>query len=249
MFYDMQKVLNAVKNCAFKCLAENATVSAATPYPCKTQLLKRIYLKSERSVFTSDNNGHRRITSSLVKNRIVTIGFKRRTTSPVLDHFNIQHRDDIKNIKYYMDKKNNLLNSTHAHCRVTSIKHTNLYENKTVKKMHNGDEGSSMNSDRADNSIKSDKADNNHDDNFVDMTSPLSEWSNWTYYTNNKKRDPTKNTNDVISEDNIHSRLFFESNNQFDFLPRKLYGLLHRRHIKLTNVKCFNSPNDTIPRK
>ncbi|XP_018302163.1 DNA mismatch repair protein Mlh3 [Mycetomoellerius zeteki] len=81
----------------------------------------------------------------------------------------------------------------------------------------------------------------------INMISPLSEWSNWTYYTNNKKRDTTRNIN-IFPENDIRSRQFFErNNNQFDFLPRKLHGLLQHRHVKLTNVKCFNSPNDTIP--
>lgn len=249
-FYDMQKILNAIKTCAFKRLAENATVSAPIPYSCKTQLL-RIYLKSEKSV-SSNVNGRKNVTSSLIENR-VTIGFKggETTSAIVTDHVDTQHRDNnTESIKCYMDKKNNVLNSTR--CQITSMKHANLCEEKAVKKTHNGDDkvrGSSMN-DVARNSIKSDKAYNNHDNNnFVDMITPLSEWSNWTYHTNNKTRDPTRNTNNVISENDIRSRLFYESNNQFDFLPRKLHGLLHRRHVKLTNVKCFDSPNDTVPCK
>jgi len=37
MFYDIQKILNTIKNCAFKCLAE-LTVSTVTPYLRKTQI-------------------------------------------------------------------------------------------------------------------------------------------------------------------------------------------------------------------
>lgn len=241
MFHDMQKILNAVKNCVFKCLAENA---APIPYSCKTRLLKRIYLQSEKSVSSNDINGRKNVTSSLIKSRV---GFKgRRSTSTIVtDHLNAQHRDDnIGSVKYYTDKKNDVSNGTQ--CQITSVKHANLCEERAVKKMHDGDDraqGSSMN-DMADNSIKSDEAYNNDNNNFIDMISPHSEWSNWTYHT-----APTKNMNAVISENDIRSRLFFESNNQFDFLPRKLHGLLHRRHIKLTNVNCFNSPNDTIPCK
>lgn len=254
MFHDMQKILNTIKNCVFKCLAEKATV---TPHLHKMQLLKRIYLKSENSVFSNDINGyHRRknVTPSLIRNKVVMIERRKTTSRIVTNYFNKQHRDNnIGSVKYYMDKKNNVLSS--IDCQITSIKRTNLGEDNAIKKMPNGDarvQGNSMNIDITDNSVKSDKADNCHDgnnNNFTDMISPLSEWSNWTYYTNNKKCNPTRNVNDMFSENNIRSREFFESDNQFDFLPRKLYGLLHRRHIKLTNVKCFNSPDDTIPCK
>ena len=125
------------------------------------------------------------------------------------------------------------------------------YENKAMKKMHNDIykmQENSMNFDIANNSIKSDiiYCDSNNNNHTINMISPLSEWSNWTYYTNNKKRD----TRNIFPENDICFRQFFErNNNQFDFLPRKLYGLLQHRHVKLTNVKYFNSPNDTIPCK
>ncbi|XP_071577185.1 DNA mismatch repair protein MutL [Temnothorax nylanderi] len=224
MFYDMQKILNTIKNCAFKCLAEEAAVSAVTPYLCKTQLLKQIYLKSERSVFSRNINGRKNVSSLVIRNKVVMTGFKRKKISSTIitNSFNKQHRDD--NVE---SRRNNVLNS--IHCRIASI--TNLCE--VVEKVHNDIDkmqGSSMN--LTDNSTKSDKTYNYYDDNnnnSINMISPLSEWSNWTYYTNNKKRDSARNMN-----------------NQFDFLPRKLYGP-QRYNVKLTNVKCFNSPNDTIP--
>ncbi|XP_024876264.1 uncharacterized protein LOC112457442 [Temnothorax curvispinosus] len=241
MFYDMQKILNTIKNCAFKCLAEEAAVSAVTPYLCKTQLLKQIYLKSKRSVFSCNINGRKNVSSLVIRNKVVMTGFKRKKISPTIitDSFNKQHRDD--NVE---SRRNNVLNS--IHCRIASI--TNLCE--VVEKVHNDVDkvqGSSMN--LTDNCTKSDKTYNYYNDsnnNCINMISPLSEWSNWTYYTNNKKRDSARNMNNTFSENDIRSRQFIESNNQFDFLPRKLYGL-QRYNVKLTNVKCFNSPNDTIP--
>lgn len=256
MFYDMRKILNIIKNCVFKCLGEEATaVSAITPYSRKTQLLKRIYLKSERSVFSYNINGRKNITSSMMKKKIV--GFKRKQITSVIiaNYFNKQHKEcNNESIKYYTDKTDNVLNN--IHCQIASIRHTNFCEDKAVKKpVYNGVDkmqSGSMNFDTKDNSTKSDQAYNYHDgnnNNFKSTISPLSEWSNWTYYTNNKKRDPARNMNEMSSENDIRYRQFFESNNQFDFLPRKLHCLLQRRHVKLTNVKYFNSPNDTIPCK
>lgn len=257
MFYDMQKILNTIKNCTFKCLAEEVTVSDVTPYLCKTQLLRRIYLKSEKSVF-SDINGRKNITSSMIENKIVTIGFKKRKiTSTIIStkYLNKQHkRDDNIKIPNHIDKEKNVLNSIQCQIDVASIKHTNLCKDEAIKKEHNGidkTQGSFMNFDIIDNCTKSDKVYNYYDDNnaFVNMISPLSEWSNWTYYTNNKKREPARNSYNTFSENDIHFRQFFECNNQFDFLPRKLYDLLQYRHVKLTNVKGFNNPNDMIPCK
>lgn len=259
MFYDMQKILNTIKNCTFKCFAEETTISAVTPYLCKTQLLRRIYLKSEKSIFNNDINGCKNITSSVIKNKIVTIGFKRRkiTSTVITKYLDKQHKrdDNIEIPNYYIDKKDNILNSIQCQIDVASIKHTNLCENKAIKKRHNGvdkTQGSFMNFDITDNYTKSDEVYNYCDDNnntFVNMISPLSEWSNWTYYTNNKKHEPARDSYNTFSENDIRSRQFFECNNQFDFLPRKLYDLLQYRHVKLTNVKDFNSPNDIIPRK
>lgn len=256
MFYNIQKILNTIKNCAFQCLGEKATVSAVTPYSCKTQLLKQIYLKTEKFVFANDINRCKNVTSSMMKSRMIMLE-RRKITSTIIstDYFNKQHRsDNIKTANCYIDKKNNdVLNSIQHQIDFTSVNRANLYENKVMKKMHNDvykTQGNSMNFDITNNSIKSDKIYcGNSNYHTINMISPLSEWSNWTYYTNNKKRDTTRNIN-IFPENDIRSRQFFErNNNQFDFLPRKLHGLLQHRHVKLTNVKCFNSPNDTIPCK
>ncbi|XP_011882576.1 PREDICTED: uncharacterized protein LOC105570181 isoform X2 [Vollenhovia emeryi] len=257
VFHDMRKILNTIKNCVFKCLAQEATVSAVTPDLCKTQLLKRLhlkrfylkrlYLKSEKSVFLNDIDGRKTVKSSVIKNKVVTIGCKRRkiTSTIITNYRNKQH--NIEKIKYYINKRKNILKS--IYCHVASTKRTNLCKDKIVNKMHNSVEKMQESSTNLCTVDKSGKAYNFHDDsdnNVVNVISPLSEWSNWTYYTNNKKRDPVSKRNDIFAENNMRFRQCFESNNQFDFLPRKLYGLL-RRHDKLTNVKCFSSPNDTIP--
>ncbi|KYM98135.1 DNA mismatch repair protein Mlh3, partial [Cyphomyrmex costatus] len=94
MFYDTQKILNTIKNCAFQCLAEKATISA-TPYLCKTQLLKQIYLKTEKSVFVNDINKCKNVTSSM-KSRMLMLE-RRKITSTIIStkYFNEkQHRDD-----------------------------------------------------------------------------------------------------------------------------------------------------------
>ncbi|XP_011165155.3 DNA mismatch repair protein Mlh3 [Solenopsis invicta] len=245
MFYDMQKILNPIKNCIFKSLAEEATVSAITPYLCKTQMLKRIHLRREKSIF-NNINGRKNVTFSIIKNKIVTIGFKKRNiTSTIVssNYFNKQHNtdDNIETVKHYIDKKHNILSNIHQ-TKVT-IKHMNLCVDDGIKKMHNNNDetqGSSRNLRITDNLVKSDEVSNYRNDNsnnFVNMISPLSEWSNWTYYTNNKKRDSTRNMIDIHPKIDMH---------QFNVLPRKLYGFLQHRHVKLTNVKSFDSPNDTI---
>jgi len=256
MFYDTQKILSAIKNCVFKCLAAEARVSSVTPYLRKTQLYKHIYLKSEKSVLNNNINGR---TPSMIRNKVVTIGFKRRkiTSTIISNCFNKQHNrsDNIEATSYYIDKRNSVLNSIRCRINVASVKRTNLCEDKAVKKMKNSVDKAQANLidfNITDDSAKSDKAyncrnDNNND--FANVISPLSEWSNWTYHTNNVKRDPARNSYEVFSKNDVRLRQFFERNNQFDFLPRKLHGLLLHRHVKLTNVKCFNSPNDTIPCK
>ncbi|XP_011692278.1 PREDICTED: uncharacterized protein LOC105452664 isoform X2 [Wasmannia auropunctata] len=267
MFYNMQKILNVIKNCAFKCLADEAVVSI--PYLCKkTQLLKRTYLKIEKSVFnngingryqgtTSENVQGKNVPYSMMRNESAMISVKRRKITSTVTSTNCFNKqpinDNTEAASRYIDKRNNILNNIRCQVNVASVKRANLYEDKAVKKMRNGvDEMQRSSMNVTDNSSKSDKNHNHrNDDNndFTNMISPLSEWSNWTYYTNNEKRDSAKKMNDTFSENDIRIRQLFERNNQFDFLPRKLYGLLQHRHVKLTNVKCFDSPNDTIPRK
>ncbi|XP_011882577.1 PREDICTED: DNA mismatch repair protein MLH3-like isoform X3 [Vollenhovia emeryi] len=145
VFHDMRKILNTIKNCVFKCLAQEATVSAVTPDLCKTQLLKRLhlkrfylkrlYLKSEKSVFLNDIDGRKTVKSSVIKNKVVTIGCKRRkiTSTIITNYRNKQH--NIEKIKYYINKRKNILKS--IYCHVASTKRTNLCKDKIVNKMHN----------------------------------------------------------------------------------------------------------------
>ncbi|XP_028050316.2 uncharacterized protein LOC105837862 [Monomorium pharaonis] len=241
MFYNMQKILNAIKNCIFKCLAEEATVSSIIPYLYKTQLLKQIYLKREKSVFSNDINKHQNITSSMIEKKIVLIGFKRkRTTSTNYLNKQCKINDNIETVKHYVSKRHNALTNIHCQTDVTATKRTNLCVDKDIKTIHSIDkmQESSMNLDITDDSGKSNKVLNCHENNnLVNTISPLSEWSNWTYYTNNKKHDFTRNMNNIFRKNEIP---------HFDFLPRKLYGFLQHRYVKLTNLKSLNSPNDTI---
>jgi len=208
-------------------------------------------LKTEKSVFNNDISGRKNATSSIMGNKIVTIERKKITSTIISTNYLKRHNIDnnIEAASCYTDKRSNVLNSSRCQIDVASIKRANLYEDKTIKMMPNGvdkTQSSSMNFGVTNHSTKFDNRDSNNND-FVNMISPLSDWSNWTYYTNNKKHNPTRD--DIFFENGIlRSQRFFECNNQFDFLPRKLYGVQHR-HVKLTNVKCFNSPNDTIPCK
>ncbi|XP_067207210.1 DNA mismatch repair protein MutL-like isoform X2 [Linepithema humile] len=208
IFYDMQQILNNVKNCVFKCLSED-TSSAATPYLCKTQLLRQIYLKSERSVFNNNNiNEHNEnITSLMTEDKIVRIDFERKKiTSTIVTNYSVKQRnknDDIKAASCHIRKKNS------SRCRI-NIASTKLHAEENLCK---------------------------------DVVSPLSEWSNWTYYTNTKERRSARNMCDTSKN---NTRQIFKCAEQFDFLPRKLHGLLQYRHAKLTDVKCFNSPNDAL---
>lgn len=254
IFYDMQKILSNIKNCMFKCLTEETTICAATLSDlCETQPLKQIYLKAEGSIFDNNINGYNKNVISLKEKKVVTVGLKRkRITSTIVT--NKRHNKESNNMKIIncAEEENNVSNNQ---IDIASTKHTNLCKNKITKKMHNDNDRTSAiftNLVATNDFVESRKTCNYHNDNDNDvgnMISPLSEWSNWSYYTNNRERNSAKNVSDKFSKKDIRFQRLFNYTDQFDFLPRKLHGLLRHRHVKLTNMKCINSPNNTISRK
>ncbi|KYM85164.1 DNA mismatch repair protein Mlh3 [Atta colombica] len=131
---------------------------------------------------------------------------------------------------------------------LTSMKRAS-YENKAMKKMHNDIykmQENSMNFDIANNSIKSDTiyCDSNNNNHTINMISPLSEWSNWTYYTNNKKRD----TRNIFPENDICFRQFFElvencQHEQIVVHPCKLKQKLCEFRLSQASLKCIKIIN------
>lgn len=237
IFYNMHKILNDIKNCIFKCLANETKICAAISDFYETQpLLKQVYLKFKNKNITKEN-------------KVATIGLKRKriTSTIVINKRLNKESNNMKVVDYEAEENIN------SQIDIASTKHTNLYEDNIKKIYNNVNKTPSFTNLAATNDfIESRKTCNYHDDNdndFGNMISPLSEWSNWSYYTNNKQRDSAKNVSDKIFQKDIHFPRFFNYADQFDFLPRKLHGLLRHRHVKLTNVKCFDSPNNTISRK
>lgn len=252
IFYDVQKIINNIKNCAFKCHAEKTTICApAISDLCETQLLKQIYLKSKGSIFNNKINGYNKNVISLKENKVVTIGIKRkRITSTIVT--NKRHNKESNNMKIVNYTEEGNIN---RQIDIASTKRTNLCEDKIIKKMHNNVDrtpASFTNLAATNDFIESRKTCNYHDGNdndFGNTIAPLSEWSNWSYYTNNRERNSAKNVSDKISKKDIRFQRLFNYVDEFNFLPRKLHCLLRHRHVKLTNVKCFSSPNNTISRK
>lgn len=254
MFYDMQKILSNIKNCTFKCLTEETTnCVAALSDLCETQLLKQIHLKAEGSIFNNNINGYNKNAISLKGKKIVTIGVKRkRITSTIVTNKRHNNENNNMNIINCAEEENNVLNSQ---INIASPKHTKLCKNKITKKIQNDIDRTPTtftNLATTNDFIKSRKICNYHDGNdndFGNMISPLSEWSNWSYHTNNRECNSAKNISDKFSKKDIRFQRLFNYTDQFHFLPRKLHGLLRHRHVKLTNVKCINSPNNAISRK
>ncbi|XP_070525171.1 DNA mismatch repair protein MutL [Cardiocondyla obscurior] len=255
MFRDMQKILNIVKSCDFKCLVEEATTSVVTPYLCETQLLKQMHFISKRFVFRDDVDRCKTATSLVMKNTMIDFKKQKITSTTITNCCDKQNEDNnIESVKYRTDEKEEILNG--ICCQMVSLKRTNLFKNTAEKVIDKNDKAQeySTNVSAADNSFESKEAYNccnSNNDDFINKISPLSEWSNWTYYTNDKKHDSARIVNNVFSENNTRSRQLFEVNqnvnqNQFYFLPRKLYGLL-RCNVKLTDVKYLYSLDDTIP--
>ncbi|XP_072756685.1 uncharacterized protein [Anoplolepis gracilipes] len=247
MFYDLQKILNSIKNCTFKRITKETTISALSDL-CETKPLNQMYLKSEVSIFNNKINDKNVI--SLNGNKVVTSGLKRKRTITSTIVTNKQHNKESNTMEIVncAEEENRGLNSQ---ADIASTKHTNLCEDKITKKMHSDVDrmpGTFTNL-AVTNDVNEPREIYNHpdgnDNDFGNMISPLSEWSNWSYHTNNRKCNSAKNLSDKVSKREGFQQLFNHTD-QFYFLPRKLHGLLRHRHVKLTNVKCFNSPSNTI---
>ncbi|XP_070151918.1 DNA mismatch repair protein MutL [Polyergus mexicanus] len=250
IFYDMQKILSNIHNCIFKCLTEETIICAAAALfdLCETQSLKHIYLKAEGSIFNNNINGYNKNVISLKERKVVTIGPKRKRITPTIVT-NERYNTESNNMKIIncAEEENSVLNNE---IDIASTKHTNLCKNKITKKMHNDIDRMPAifaNLAATNDFVESHKICNYHDGNDLEnMISPLSEWSNWSYYTNNRECNSAKDVSDKLSKKDIRFQRLVNYTDQFDFLPRKLHGLLRYRHVKLTNMKCINSPNNTI---
>jgi len=262
MFYNTQKILNNIRNSVFKCLAEQITNYTAIPYS-HGKLVKQIRLKSKRFIFHGDINTRNKNLTSLGQKNIM-IGSKRRKTVPSIvtnyASFNEWHKkyNNVKSINHYKakytEKEKHLLNNIEHQTENIFTKHTKLYEKAFMDKIYNNFDKVQkicVNS-IANNSTEFDKYyDKNHyknSNNCAEISSPVSVWSNWSYYTNEKKCNSSKNINNTFSKNNTHSQELFKYVKQFDFLPQKLCNLLQYR-VKLTNIQCLNSPNNMISRK
>ncbi|XP_029170743.1 uncharacterized protein LOC114940311 [Nylanderia fulva] len=236
----MQKILNDINNCVFKCLTEETKICAAAISNLHvTQPSK--HLKFEESIFNKMNGYNK----NLKGNKVITIGLKRKKITSTIATNNKRPNKENDNMKITDCAAEGNINNQ------IDIASTNLCEGKITKKIHNNvnrTPASFINFAATNDCIESRKTCNYHDNDndSENMISPLSEWSNWSYYTNNRQRDSARNISDKIFQKDIHFPRFLNYIDQFDFLPRKLHGLLRHRHVKLTNVKSFDSPNNTI---
>jgi DNA mismatch repair ATPase MutL len=264
MFYDTQKILNNIRNSVFKCLAEQITNHTAIPYSHGKLARQITHLKSKRSAFRNDMNKRNKNLTPLMKQKNFMIDSKRRkavsSIVPNHVHFDECHNkhNKIKSINHYIakytKKERYLLNSIEHQTENIFTKHTELYEKAFRDKIYNNVNKvqKSFANSIANNCMEFDKNyDKNHynnSNNSVEISSPLSVWSNWSCYTNEKECNSSRNINDTFSKNNMHCQELFKYIKQFDFLPRKLCNLLRYR-VKLTNIQCLNSPNNTISRK
>lgn len=250
LFDDIQKILSAIKNCAFECLGEK-TAASTSPYLREEHLPRRITSESKSSVFDDDINGHEEIVTSLTKKKkIVTIGFERKRiiSSIVTKRFSkgLNKINNIEAVSCCTERQDGRFNDIQRQKNIISAKPTKLCEDKPAKETCNDVDKTLTNYiNRATINNCVDKIYDNK--NSVNIISPLSEWSNWTYYTNDKERNAVRNINN--HKDNMSSQRLFRCTENFHFLPRKLSCLLLRRHIKLTNIKCFSHPDSVISRE
>lgn len=245
MFYDMQKILNNIKNCTFKCLAEETTIFAAALSDLReTRPLTQMQLNSKDSISNSKINEYNKNVISLKENKVVAFNLKRkRITSTIVT--NKRHNKETSNMKIVNFAEGNIV--LNSQVDIASTKHTNnLCEGKITKKIYSNVDGTSAtftNLAATNNFVESRETCNDHDgkDFGKDFAiSPLSEWSDWNYDTSDK---------DKVSKKDINFQRLLNCTDRFNFLPRKLHGLLRHRHVKLTNVKRFDSPSNTISRK
>lgn len=243
IFYNMQKILNNIKNCTFKCL-EKTTIFAALSDLRETRPLTQMQLNSKDSISNSKINEYKNVTS-LNENKVAAFNLKRkRITSTILT--NKRRNKETNNMKIinFAEEENVVLNNQ---IDIASTKHTNnLCQGKITKKICSNVDGTSAtftNLAARNNFVESRETCNDHDgkDFGKDFAiSPLSEWSDWNYDTSDK---------DKVSKKDINFQRLLNCTDRFNFLPRKLHGLLRHRHAKLTSVKRFDSPSNTISRK
>ncbi|XP_011257759.3 uncharacterized protein LOC105252183 [Camponotus floridanus] len=245
IFYDMQKILNDIKNCTFKCLKETAIFAAVPSDLRETRSLTQMQLNSKDSISDNKINEYNKNVTSLKENKVVAFNLKRkRITSTIVT--NKRHNKETNNMKIinFAEEGNIVLNSQ---IDIASTEHTNnLCEGKITKEIYSNIDGTSAtftNLAATNNFVESRETCNDHDGKDFGKNSaisPLSEWSDWNYDTSDK---------DQVSKRDINFQRLFNCIDRFNFLPRKLHGLLRHRHVKLTNVKRFDSPSNTISPK
>lgn len=242
MFRDVQEILNSIKTWTFNCVAVKTTVSASTTYPNDAQLLKQICLKPEGSIFNNIDGCVKNITSLMRKHKIIT-GIKRKTTtSSLVTAYSDKRRKKTSDIKIVNHQSNQL--------DITCAKYKRSLEDQITKKSHNNiDKIQTYVNNPAitnDSANKTSDHHNSENDDFANNISFCSEWSNWTYYSNNNERNSVRNVQDAFPKEDARYQQLFECIRPFDFLPQKLYNLLQYRQGKITNVKYVNSSNSTI---
>lgn len=193
MFRDLRRILNNIKSCVFKCLAENAA--------------GQLHLEPEK--IRNTNDGRNKSVAAWSGRKFVMIGVKRKKIASTIA---------INTCDSQRSKDNSSATEAKVAKTCSPIK------------------------------TESDKRCNYEDNPEVNAISPLSEWSDWTCVTSDRNRNSAKNSRDEFPKTDVQLR-FFKRPDQFDFLPRKLHGLLQYRHVKLTNVKCFNSLKTMISSK
>ncbi|XP_025159457.1 uncharacterized protein LOC109504700 [Harpegnathos saltator] len=249
MFRDVRKILNNIKACSFKLVAKETTIPAGTTYSRDTQLLKQIHLRLETSIFNNTCGRSKNITPLTRGHKIIITGIKRKMTTSniVTTYFNKRwnRSDDIK----ATDHQSNKLD-------IACAKYKKSRESQLTKKSHI-DVDKNINSSHKTQThcrnlaIESNSADkigddrNSKNDDFASDISLCSEWSDWSYCSNNKEANSVRNVQDTFSKTDERYQRLFEYTRQFNFLPQKLYRLLQYRQDKITNVKHINDPNSS----
>ncbi|XP_032677525.1 DNA mismatch repair protein Mlh3-like isoform X2 [Odontomachus brunneus] len=237
MFRDMQKILNSIKTWTFNCVAEKTTVSASTTYSNDAQLLKQICLKPEGSIFDNIDRCVKNITP-LMRRKIIITGIKRKATiSNLATTYSDKLRKKISDIK--------IANHQSNRTDIFYAKYKKSLGNQITKKSYNDiDKIQAYNPAITNNGAKINDHHNSENDDFTNI-SLCSDWSNWTYYSNNE-RNSVRNVQDIFPKEDPRYQQLFEYIRSFDFLPQKLYNLLRYHQDKITNIKYVNNSNSTI---
>lgn len=234
MLYNTQKILSDIKNCTFKCLEGTTICAAAPPDLRETRPSKRMLeLKSEST--RNEISEFNKNIISLKENKIALELKRKRIASTIVVGKRLNKETSNMKIVNFAEEKKIVLN---GRANIDSMKRDN-YEDKITKTIHDNESRGTYN-ERDGNAISS-----------------LSEWSSWSYCANNKEYNSAKIVFDKVSKKSTNFQRLFNRTDRFNFLPRKLHGLLRHRHVKLTNVKHSDSPNvkhsdspnDTISRK